>query len=176
MTAPARESRKLIQLDLSYAARRPWVPARAKFSTWTEAALAGAGRARGAPPAARALARSKSGHPLVVSVRAVGSARSRSLNLRFRGKDRPTNVLSFEGPGAMPDGSRILGELVICVPVVAREARAQGKSAESHWAHMTVHGVLHLLGFDHELDREARKMAAEEVQILDRLGFSDPYA
>ena len=113
---------------------------------------------------------------MVVSVRAVGSARSRSLNLRFRGKDRPTNVLSFEGPGALPDGTRILGELVICVPVVAREAREQGKSAESHWAHMTVHGVLHLLGFDHELDREARKMAAREAQILDRLGFSDPYA
>ena len=174
MRGPARESRKLLQLDLSYAARRPWVPGRAKFSTWVEAALAGAARARGAPPAARSLARS--GSRVVVSVRAVGSARSRSLNLRFRGKDRPTNVLSFEGPGALPDGTRILGELVICVPVVAREAREQGKSAESHWAHMTVHGVLHLLGFDHELDREARKMAAREAQILDRLGFSDPYA
>jgi probable rRNA maturation factor len=108
-------------------------------------------------------------------VRTVGSARSRSLNAAYRGKDRPTNVLSFEGPGAMPDGSCILGELVICVPVVAREARALAKSAESHWAHMTVHGVLHLLGFDHEGDREARKMAAQEIQILDRLGFSDPY-
>jgi probable rRNA maturation factor len=160
MRAPARESRKLLQLDLSYAARRPWVPARAKFSTWVEAALALSG----------------SGDAWVVSVRTVGSARSRSLNLGYRGKDRPTNVLSFEGPGAMPDGSRILGELVICVPVVAREARAQGKSVESHWAHMTVHGVLHLLGFDHERDREARKMAAQEIQILDRLGFSNPYA
>jgi probable rRNA maturation factor len=171
MRAGARESRKLLQLDVSYTARRPWVPARAKFSTWVEAALAGAARARGAPPAARALTRTGSGDLLVVSVRAVGS-----LNLRFRGKDRPTNVLSFEGPGALPDGSRILGELVICVPVVAREARAQAKSAESHWAHMTVHGVLHLLGFDHERDREARKMAAQEIQILDRLGFSNPYA
>jgi probable rRNA maturation factor len=176
MRARARESCKLLQLDLSYAARRPWVPARAKFSTWVEAALADAARARGAPPAARALARSGRRDPVVVSVRAVGSARSRSLNSVYRGKDRPTNVLSFEGPGAMPDGSRILGELVICVPVVAGEARAQGKSAESHWAHMTVHGVLHLLGFDHERDREARKMAAREIQILDRLGFSDPYA
>ena len=160
MRAPARESRKLLQLDLSYAARRPWVPGRAKFSTWVEAALAGSG----------------SGDLVVVSVRTVGSARGRSLNSSFRGKDGPTNVLSFQGPGAMPDGSRILGELVICAPVVAREARAQGKSAESHWAHMTVHGVLHLLGFDHERDREARKMAAREIQILDRLGFSDPYA
>ena len=161
MRAPARESRKLLQLDLSYAARRPWVPGRAKFSTWVE------GSARAGPGAAILV---------VVSVRTVGSARSRSLNSSFRGKDGPTNVLSFQGPGAMPDGSRILGELVICAPVVAREARAQGKSAESHWAHMTVHGVLHLLGFDHERDREARKMAAREIQILDRLGFSDPYA
>jgi probable rRNA maturation factor len=160
---------------LSYAARRPWVPGRAKFEAWVEAALAGAARARGAPPAARAIARA-SRAPVVVSVRAVGSARSRSLNSAYRGKDRPTNVLSFEGPGAMPDGTRILGELVICAPVVAREARTQGKSAESHWAHMTVHGVLHLLGFDHERDAEARKMAAGEIQILDRLGFSNPYA
>ena len=163
MRARAHESCKLLQLDLSYAARRPWVPARAKFSAWVEAALAG-----GAPGAGK--------DRVAVSVRTVGSARSRSLNLGYRGKDKPTNVLSFEGPGAMPDGSRILGELVICVPVVAREARAQGKSAESHWAHMTVHGVLHLLGFDHERDREARKMAAREIQILDRLGFSNPYS
>jgi probable rRNA maturation factor len=161
---------------LSYAARRPWVPGRAKFSTWIEAALAGAARARDAPAAARAIGRAGSRLPLVVSVRAVGSARSRSLNRAYRGKDRPTNVLSFEGPGAMPDGSRILGELVVCAPVVAREARAQGKSAESHWAHMTVHGVLHLLGFDHERGAEARKMALQEIQILDRLGFSNPYA
>jgi probable rRNA maturation factor len=152
------------------------VPARAKFSTWVEAALAGAARALGAPPAARALALTGNRDRVVVSVRTVGSARSRSLNSGYRGKDRPTNVLSFAGPGVIPDGSRILGELVICVPVVAREARTQGKSAESHWAHMTVHGVLHLLGFDHEREREARKMAAQEIQILDRLGFSNPYA
>ena len=152
------------------------MPGRAKFSAWVEAALAVAARASSAPAGARAIARARGGAPLIVSVRAVGSARSRSLNRDFRGKDRPTNVLSFEGPGALPDGSRVLGELVICAPVVAREARAQGKSAESHWAHMTVHGVLHLLGFDHERDAEARKMAAREIQILDRLGFSNPYA
>jgi probable rRNA maturation factor len=176
MRTPARESPKLLQLDLSFAARRPWVPARAKVLAWVEAALAGAVGARGAPLAARARALSGSRDQVVVSVRGVGNARSRSLNLGYRGKDRPTNVLSFEGPGAMPDGSRILGELVICVPVVAREARAQGKSAESHWAHMIVHGVLHLLGFDHEQEPDARRMAAQEVQILDRLGFSNPYA
>jgi len=111
----------------------------------------------------------------VLSVRVVGLARSRSLNAHYRHKDGPTNVLSFGGPGRAPDGRYFLGELVICAPVVAREALTQGKTLQSHWAHMTVHGVLHLLGFDHEARREAAKMAAREIQILDRLGFSDPY-
>ncbi len=102
----------------------------------------------------------------MLSVRVVGAARSRSLNARYRGKDRPTNVLSFGGAGMCPDGRNFLGELVICAPVVAREARAQGKTREAHWAHMTVHGVLHLLGFDHERTLEARKMA--------RTGDSNP--
>lgn len=112
---------------------------------------------------------------MVLSVRVVGEARSRSLNAHFRRKDKPTNVLSFSGPGSVPDGRYFLGELVICAPVVAREALTQGKTLESHWAHMTVHGVLHLLGFDHERKAEAAKMSAKEIQILDRLGFSDPY-
>jgi probable rRNA maturation factor len=133
------------------------VPRRAQFAKWADAAL----------PARRGGA--------VLSVRVVGAARSRSLNAHYRQKDKPTNVLSFDGAGVTPDGLEHLGELVICAPVVAREAAEQGKSAESHWAHMTVHGVLHLLGFDHEHHAEARKMAAKEVQILDRLGFSNPY-
>ena len=112
---------------------------------------------------------------MVLSVRVVGQARSRSLNAHYRHQDKPTNVLSFGGAGRAPDGRYFLGELVICAPVVAREALALGKTAESHWAHMTIHGVLHLLGFDHELHTEAVKMAAREIQILDRLGFSDPY-
>jgi probable rRNA maturation factor len=146
-----------LELDVTYAARRPWVPGRAQFALWAGAALSG-----------RA-----SSHSL--SVRVVGAARSRSLNAYYRRRDRPTNVLSFRGAGISPDGLHCWGELVICAPVVAREARVQGKSPESHWAHMTVHGVLHLLGFDHERPAEARKMAAKEVQILDRLGFPDPY-
>ena len=112
---------------------------------------------------------------MVLSVRVVGEARSRSLNAHFRRKDKPTNVLSFGGPGSVPDGRCFLGELVICAPVVAREALTQEKTLESHWAHMTVHGVLHLRGFDHERKIEAAKMAAREIQILDRLGFSNPY-
>jgi probable rRNA maturation factor len=151
-----------LELDVSYAARRPWVPRRREFTTWVLAALAGAG--------------GKSARHIEVSVRVVGAARSRSLNSRYRGKDRPTNVLSFGGAGATPDGRLFLGELVICAPIVAREARAQGKSAAAHWAHLTVHGVLHLLGFDHERPAEAVKMEEREIQILDRLGVSNPYS
>jgi probable rRNA maturation factor len=147
-----------LDVDVTYAARRPWAPRRAQFKRWAEAVL------------------SERLHPSVLSVRVVGAARSRSLNAHYRHKDKPTNVLSFGGAGQTPDGVDHLGELVICAPVVACEARAQAKSPEAHWAHMTVHGVLHLLGFDHEKQAEARKMAAREVQILDRLGFSDPYA
>jgi probable rRNA maturation factor len=146
-----------LELDVSYAARRPWVPGPRQLAGWATAALA---------PARK---------PWVLSVRVVGLARSRSLNAHYRRKDKPTNVLSFSGAGSVPDGRHFLGELVICAPVVAREARAQAKSLESHWAHMTVHGVLHLLGFDHEREPEAAEMASKEIQILDRLGFSDPY-
>ena len=150
--------REKLEVDVTYAARRPWVPRRAQFEVWARAALAGFSR------------------HTVLSVLVVGTARSRSLNLRYRRNDKSTNVLSFSGAGPCPDGRNYLGELVICAPVVAREALAQGKSRESHWAHMTVHGVLHLLGFDHQRDAEAAKMTAREIQILDRLGFSNPYA
>jgi probable rRNA maturation factor len=146
-----------LELDVSYAARRPWVPSPRQLAGWATAALA---------PLRR---------PAVLSVRVVGLAGSRRLNAHYRNKDKPTNVLSFSGAGTVPDGRHYLGELVICAPVVAQEARKQSKTLESHWAHMTVHGVLHLLGFDHERRAEAAKMAAKEIQILDRLGFSDPY-
>ena len=147
-----------LELDVSYAARRPWAPRRAQFLQWAAAALGRAPRSA------------------VLSIRIVGAARSRSLNERYRGKAHATNVLSFTGAGRLPDGREFLGELVICAPVVAREARAQSKTPDQHWAHMTVHGVLHLLGHDHERAAEARKMARIEIQILDRLGFSNPYA
>jgi probable rRNA maturation factor len=146
-----------LELDVSYAARQPWVPTRRQLTSWAAAALASVRR------------------PVVLSVRVVGVVRSRSLNARYRYKNKPTNVLSFGGAGNTPDGRHHLGELVVCAPVVAREARSQGKSLQAHWAHMTVHGVLHLLGFDHERESEAAEMAAREIQILDRLGFSDPY-
>jgi probable rRNA maturation factor len=154
-----------LELDVIYAARRPWVPRRAQFAAWAEAALSDAAPRPATRPAARAS----------LSILVVGTARSRSLNFRYRRRNRPTNVLSFDGAGTGPDGRRYLGELVICAPVVAHEARAQGKAAAAHWAHLTVHGVLHLLGFDHERRVETRRMEAREIQILDRLGFSDPY-
>jgi probable rRNA maturation factor len=146
-----------LELDVSYAARQPWVPSSRQLAKWATAALL---------PMRRSM---------VLSVRVVGQARSRSLNAHYRHKDQPTNVLSFGGAGRAPDGRYFLGELVICASVVAHEALALGKTAESHWAQMTIHGVLHLLGFDHERHTEAVKMAARETQILDRLGFSDPY-
>jgi probable rRNA maturation factor len=151
-----------LELDVSYAARRPWVPSSRQLAGWAAAALAPARRA----PRRRCI---------VLSVRVVGRARSRSLNAHYRRNNKPTNVLSFGGAGAAPDGRHYLGELVICAPVVAREAQVSGKPLQAHWAHMTVHGVLHLLGFDHEAAQEAAQMAAMEIQILDRLGFSDPY-
>jgi probable rRNA maturation factor len=170
-----------LELDVSYASRSPWVPGARLLAKWAEAALLAAPPTR--PPRARASRTRPSRTPrgtrspgrIVLSVRIVGKARSRSLNSHYRHKDRPTNVLSFAGAGSAPDGRDYLGELVICAPIVATEARAQGKSLQAHWAHLTVHGVLHLLGFDHERAREAAKMASREIQILDRLGISDPY-
>ena len=151
-----------LELDVTYAARRPWVPRPAQFAAWARATLS-----RG---------RNSDAVPLqVLSVRVVGAAASRRLNAQYRNKDKPTNVLSFAGAGLAPDGRRYLGELVICAPVVAQEARLQGITREAHWAHMTVHGVLHLLGFDHERDTQALVMARTEVQILDLIGFPDPY-
>jgi len=139
------------------------VPTRAALATWAGAALRAAGLRHASPQPAR------------LSIRVVGAATSRTLNARYRHKERPTNVLSFAGAGALPDGRRDLGELVVCAPVLAREARAQGKPRPAHWAHIVVHGVLHLLGYDHERPREARRMERREAQILGSLGFSDPY-
>lgn len=115
-----------------------------------------------------------------LAIRVVGAAESRRLNATWRGKDKPTNVLSFpSGAPAPGQGSKEpfpLGDLVICAPVVAREAREQGKTPQAHWAHMIVHGVLHLLGYDHEIDRDADIMEAREAKLLATLGYPNPYA
>jgi probable rRNA maturation factor len=110
-----------------------------------------------------------------LGVRVVGSAESRRLNARYRGKDKPTNVLSFP-PGPLPGGDlRPLGDLVICAQVVRSEAREQRKPLEAHWAHLVVHGALHLIGYDHEREAEAKRMERREIAVLRRLGFANPY-
>jgi len=110
-----------------------------------------------------------------LTVRIVGEDEITELNRRYRHKDRPTNVLSF--PFEAPPGveTDLLGDLVIAAPVVAREAREQGKPLTAHWAHLVVHGTLHLLGHDHQTEAEAEIMEGREIAILAGLGYPDPY-
>jgi probable rRNA maturation factor len=110
-----------------------------------------------------------------VVIRIVGEAESRAINGRYRGKDAATNVLSF--PFEAPPGieSHHLGDLVICAPVVEKEALQQSKEVIDHWAHMVVHGILHLRGYDHQSEPEARRMESLEKHILETLGIADPY-
>lgn len=110
-----------------------------------------------------------------VTVRIVDASESQQLNRTYRGKDKPTNVLSFPCQCTTGLELPLLGDLVICAAVVAQEASEQNKTLAAHWAHMIVHGCLHLLGFDHINDTEAAEMEAEEIQILAELGFADPY-
>jgi len=117
------------------------------------------------------------GHGAELALRVVGMAAGRHLNQRWRGRDYPTNVLSFPAPPQARGGSaaRSLGDLVICAPVVAREARQQGKRPEHHWAHLVIHGTLHLLGHDHQSDGEALRMERLERRLLARFNIADPY-
>jgi probable rRNA maturation factor len=123
--------------------------------------------------ASAALGRGAAGREL--SVLLAGRARSRALNARYRGRDRATNVLSFPAMPSAVAQAGLLGELVICPAVLRDEARAQHKSARAHWAHMVVHGVLHLVGYDHELPEQARRMERREIRTLRRLGIANPY-
>jgi probable rRNA maturation factor len=136
-----------------------WAPRARDIATW----------------AGTAIGRRAAGGEL--GVRVVGAAESRRLNARYRGKDKPTNVLSFPPYALRAWGARPLplGDLVICAQVVRSEAREQGKRLEAHWAHLVVHGVLHLIGYDHEREAEAKRMERREVAVLRRLGFANPY-
>jgi probable rRNA maturation factor len=107
----------------------------------------------------------------IVTVRIVGKREGRTLNHRYRGRDYATNVLTF----TYPDDAVPAGDIALCAPVIGREARDQGKSVEAHYAHLLVHGLLHLQGHDHDATREARRMEAREIAILRRLGYPDPY-
>lgn len=154
-----------IRLDVAvnYAVPRSGLPAAVSFRRWVAAALDG--RIREAD----------------VAIRLVRSKEARALNRHYRGKDYPTNVLSF--PAEMAEGVKLpkgvkmplLGDLVLCAPVIAREAREQKKSLAAHYAHLTVHGALHLLGWDHDDERDAEAMEQLEREILAGLGIADPY-
>lgn len=107
-----------------------------------------------------------------VTLRVVDGREGRALNRRYRGRDRATNVLTF----VYDDGASLAGDIVLCAPVVANEARAQRKSLAAHYAHLVIHGMLHLQGYDHERDDDAARMEAREVALLRALGYGDPYA
>lgn len=159
---PSSESRvpSPATVHLGYAVPRAGVPAPASFRRWVEAALRGAKRRKAAE----------------LSIRIVGADEGLALNRDYRGKDYATNVLSF--PVELPPGvsAALIGDLALCAPVVLREAREQHKTPRDHWAHLTVHGVLHLLGHDHIDEAEAIAMEALETRILAGLGIADPYA
>ncbi|MGE5172069.1 MAG: rRNA maturation RNase YbeY [Rudaea sp.] len=106
-----------------------------------------------------------------VTLRFVGAREARTLNRRYRGLDRPTNVLTF----VYDDGVSLAGDIVLCAPVIAREARAQRKTLRAHYAHLVIHGMLHLQGYDHQRDDAAAHMEAREIALLRRLGYANPY-
>lgn len=171
VVAAAGGARAGVAVDVQCAVRA-WAPSRVRLGSWVRAAVGRAGAGR------------------EVALRVVGAAESRRLNRSWRDQDHATNVLSFPAPAASPGvprarapaaarvaaAPRSLGDLVICAPVLAREAREQGKTRVAHWAHLVVHGSLHLVGFDHERAADARRMERRERRILADLGFPDPYA
>lgn len=140
-----------LNLSVQYACNPDGLPSRAQLRLWARAALVGAGQ---------------------VTIRYVDTDEGSALNRDYRGKDYATNVLSF----VYEQEPATVGDLVICAPVVAREAAAQQKMVEAHHAHLVVHGMLHLQGYDHEMgEEEARLMEEKETEILAALGYPDPY-
>ena len=151
-------------VDVQLACDDPDIPESDLIETWVAAAVAAAGVA------------SESGFE--VSVRIVGTEEIQELNAAYREQDKPTNVLSFPAAvDAFPPGQpALLGDIVVCAPVVRAEAAEQDKPLASHWGHMLVHGTLHLLGFDHEQDADAERMESLETRILATCGIANPYA
>ena len=139
-----------LALSIQYGVRSAQLPSRAKLGRWVRAAL-----------------RKKAS----VTLRLVGAREARRLNLDYRGRDYATNVLTFIYSAKSP----LEGDIAICAPVVAREAHLRGVDREAHYAHLTVHGVLHLQGHDHERAADAQRMEKLETRILARLGYADPY-
>ena len=154
MDTPATTSRRL-NLSVQYACNTDGVPSRPQFRAWARAALNADGMRGGQ-----------------ITLRLVDAEEGQSLNRDYRGKDYATNVLSFPYEIA----PMVIGDLAICHPVVVREATEQGKTLEAHYAHLVVHGVLHLQGYDHETgEADAARMEDKEREILASLGFADPY-
>tara|TARA_R110001592_G_scaffold4318_5_gene24213 strand:- start:5670 stop:6185 length:516 start_codon:yes stop_codon:yes gene_type:complete len=153
---PANPNSATLELDIQRASASPELPDDDSFRRWAELAL-----------------QDRPGHEL--TIRVVDEEESQSLNRDYRHKDYPTNVLSF--PADLPPELNIplLGDLVICAPVVEREALEQHKTSQAHWAHMVIHGCLHLTGYDHLDDAEAEEMESLERQLLAQLGIADPY-
>ena len=170
-----------LRVDVQIAADESVVPADTDWQTWVDAALRGAGR-------------DSSG---VVTVRLVTEDESAALNLSYRDKPGPTNILAFPGPGDELTGHKLsndelinascnaadaealdmeLGDLVICLPIACREAEEQGKRPVAHLAHLAVHGTLHLIGYAHGSEADAGRMESLETLILSGLGITDPYA
>lgn len=146
------------QIDIEINSQNPLIPSQEKCEQWIAAVL-----------------KNQRINEAEVSIYIVDEDESQELNTQYRGKEKPTNVLSF--PADIPEevGVPLLGDLVICAPVVEREAAEQHKKLDAHWAHLLIHGSLHLLGYDHIDDDEAEAMEALETHIMIELGFSAPY-
>ena len=161
MKAKTRASNTTLEIDIQFAldknADLTALPQTTDFSNWAGAALSG--RKEDAQ----------------LSIRIVDETESTYLNETYRHKTGPTNVLSFPAEYSAEIPISLIGDIVICAPIVIKEARAQGKNILAHWAHMTIHGTLHLLGFDHDTDSNAEKMESIEIDILKQLGFDNPY-
>lgn len=144
-------------VDIQYASRMPTLPNAEAIRLWVAAAL------------------QKPRQDAELTVRIVDEEEISQLNKTYRHKSGATNVLSFPSELAVTTELNLLGDIVICAPIVVAEAQAQGKTAEAHWAHLIVHGTLHLQGFDHQNEAQAAEMENCEVDILARLGYSNPY-
>ena len=138
-------------LSVQYACIAEGTPNRPRFRRWVAAALE---------------------HDAAITLRIIDEEEGRALNRDYRGRDYATNVLTF---GYDHAAATLLGDIALCAPVLAREARQQGKAVEAHYAHLTVHGVLHLQGYDHQNEATARQMETLETQIVIKLGYADPY-
>ena len=147
----------MIELDIQRLTEGPEIPDDRHIAAWVDHVLSGQGH-------------------LLINLRLVDEAEGRALNRRWRGCDRATNVLSFPASTPPAGGMKILGDVVLCAPVIAREATEQGKAVVDHWAHLVAHGLLHLLGYDHTEPDEAEAMEDREISLLAALGIANPYA